>query len=174
MQRFDNPKKMIIEFRQGNDVVVPTDNIKFVKIDGTSASGSMSSDDELVIAQALNDLNDRLKAVEARPVPQASVLEVLSTSDSAEGHTQSLQRLLLNGHTPTLEEMCEVTIGSTILLKGQYTDTYFLVTYVDTDTVDKETVHIVAGMQNDGEADYDVIDILLVIDDDGWVHHNRN
>ena len=147
---------------------------KVLKELSDASSGSMGEDEEYTIAQALNDLNERLKAVEARPVPQASVLEVLSTSDSAEGHTQSLQRLLLNGHTPTLEEMCEVTVGSTILLKGQYTDTYFLVTYVDTDTVDKETVHIVAGMQNDGEADYDVIDILLVIDDDGWVHHSQN
>ena len=36
MDKYENVKKLIVEFRQGNDLSVPVDNIKFVKIDGES------------------------------------------------------------------------------------------------------------------------------------------
>lgn len=91
MQRFDNPKKMIIEFRQGNDVVVPTDNIKFVKIDGIPASGSMSSDDEFVIAQALNDLNERIEALQEQvaqqPIDSGTIKPIVLSELPQEGMT---------------------------------------------------------------------------------------
>lgn len=43
MQKIENVKKLIVEFKPGNDVVVPTDNIKFIKVDGESTSGGGDS-----------------------------------------------------------------------------------------------------------------------------------
>ena len=43
MYKFKNVKKLLIEFSRGEGLSVPTDSIKFVKVDGDELSGSVPS-----------------------------------------------------------------------------------------------------------------------------------
>lgn len=121
---------------------------------GGSPSGSMGEDEEYTIAQALNDLNERIAALENAPTPtpasQTHVLEVNSLSESSDSDTidSMLQRLELDGHTPTIDELEDLDINITYVSYRDGVKAYKMriVGLLNYDT----EYHLLAGAYMDG------------------------
>lgn len=112
--------------------------------------GQSRDDDEKVVAYALNDLNARMEAVEARPITQSHVLEILDTTGGEEvAIATMLSNLKLDGNEPTKQSLLNLQLGSFVVLFNN--DTYLAPSYLRTD-VDDEQFNMFAGY-NAGESE---------------------
>lgn len=80
-------------------------------------------DDEYTIAQAINDLNERIVALESAPAPQPEthILEIIGYTSSDELDIDvALSKLLYDGHEPTFNELLEVDFRNVIIRRDSY------------------------------------------------------
>lgn len=74
---------------------------------------------EYVIAQALNELNDRIATLENAPTtPQTHILEIISFSANSESEGAALARLKLDGKTPTFDDLKTVNVKNTVVTQS--------------------------------------------------------
>lgn len=70
-----------------------------------SSSSSMGEDEEYTIAQALNDLNDRIEGLQKQLIPQKHILRILNSTEGRVPMQECLALLELDGETPTCEQL---------------------------------------------------------------------
>lgn len=128
--------------------------------------GQSRDDDEKVVAYALNDLNSRIEAMEARPVAQTHVLEILDTTGGEDvAIATMLSNLKLDGNEPTKQSLFNLQLGSFVVLYNN--DTYLAPSYLYID-VDDEQFYMYAGY-NAGETESMCVAKIAFNDDAGKI-----
>ncbi len=77
MYKFKNVKKLLIEFSRGEGLSVPTDSIKFVKVDGDELSGATSggSSGDVTVKSLMASVIGRIDQYSECVVPDAYYVE---------------------------------------------------------------------------------------------------
>lgn len=78
---------------------------KFQNGEWIPVGGSMVEDEEYTIAQALNDLNERIEGLQEQLIPQKHVLRILNSTEGRVPMQECLALLELDGETPTCEQL---------------------------------------------------------------------
>ena len=120
-----------------------------------SSSGSVGEDEEYTIAQALNDLNERVEELQGQLelATKQKTLKIIVTDESLTVQ-QALSCLEIDGKTPTIDEMRKITPGFVIDAKSLDWGE-LLVTFVH---IGNSSIDITFGGYNTDYGEY------------GWIH----
>lgn len=77
MYKFKNVKKLLIEFSRGEGLSVPTDSIKFVKVDGDELSGATpsGSSEDITVKSLMASVIGRIDQYSECVIPDAYYIE---------------------------------------------------------------------------------------------------
>lgn len=135
-----------------------------------SSSGSMGEDEEYTIAQALNDLNERVEEL-SKSIKEQIVIDVLSFTDNqSESEEDVLSRLSINGATPTKQQIKEALEGlQNVIVRSNASGYLTYYTIVGFAFYDDMGFTMYAGYDSRGLDTEDIICISINGDDNSFV-----